>query len=497
MRALLLASALSGTAGAQTGPIDTARQLVAEGRLEEAVPHLERARDADPANPDPLWMLAVARLRLGDLPEAVSLSEEFGRLVPESPVGPLLRASALTALGRLSEAAEALGEALVRDPRHPEARRDLAILLGRQGRLEEAVNRLEELRAEYPGRPEVLAPLGVLYVQQGRDAEGLAALTGATQADPESFEARHHLGALLSELGQFESAGAHLDAALTLQPENPGARFEICLLRSREERLEAAREACAEAAAAAPDSAEAQFASGDVLHYLQEEEAAERAYREAIRLDPDHVRARFRLGLLLYEAGRSAEAIPVLTPAVEAGGASVSPEQAAGGLTTLGQAHAAASDAGTAVHRFEAAIAASPTLPEPHLHLGNLLARSGDAEKAEEGRRHLERFAELKRFSDRTNELKAAVNANPGAREPKMALVAHLIAGGAPDQALRESGRLLTLAAAEPLHHLLYAESLAAAGRMEEALGVLEAALFNWPANEELLQAAARLGQKP
>ena len=491
----ILAAVLATAAVAQSGSIETARQLVADGRLREAVPHLEQARSANPRDPDPLWMLAVARLRLGDFPEAVTLAEEFGRLVPDSPTGPLLLAGALTALGRLPEAAAALREALQRDPRHPEARRDLAVLLGRLGELEEAVQRLEELRREFPGRPEVLAPLGVLYVQEGRTPEGLSALQQAAQADPGSFEARHHLGALYSELGQFGTAAPHLEAALALRPGDPRVLFELCLLRSREERLEEARAACAEAARAAPGNAEAQFANGDVLHYLQEGAAAERAYREAIRLQPGHSRARFRLGLLLYEAGRSDEAIPVLTPAVDDGGTAPSAEQLAGGLTTLGQALAATSDPNEAARRLEAAIAAAPTLPEPHLHLGNLLVRSGESARVEKGRGHLQRFAELKRFSDRTNELKAAVNANPGASEPKKALIAHLIVGGAPGLALQESGRLLTLAAAEPLHHLLYAESLAAAGRVAEALSALEAALSNWPANAELQEAATRLGR--
>ena len=440
-------------------------------------------------------MLAVARLRLGDFPEAAALAEEFGRLVPENTTGPLLRAGALTALGRLPEAEAALREVLALDPRHPEARRDLAVLLGRMGERDEAIRRLEELRSEYPGRPEVLAPLGVLFVQAGRRPEGIAALQQAAQANPDSFEARHHLGALYSELGQYEVAEPHLAAALRLQPGNPGTLFETCLLRSREERLEEAREACAEAARTAPENAEAQFANGDVLHYLQQEEEAARAYREAIRLDPQHARARFRLGLLLHEAGRSAEAIPVLTPAVgEEGGAS-SRAQLAGGLTTLGQALVATDDAEGAARRLEAAIAAAPTLPEPHLHLGNLLVRSGDPARVEEGRGHLQRFAELRRFSDRTNELKAMINANPGAPEPKKALIAHLIVGGAPGLAVEESGRLLTLAAAEPVHHLLYAESLAASGRADEALGVLEAALSDWPGNAELREAATRLGR--
>lgn len=494
--AVLLGAAIPGSAAsAQTDPLVAARSLVEEGRLEEAVPLLEEARLADPAHPQTLWMLAVARLRLGNLAEAVSLADEFGNLVPENPNGPLLAATALTALGRLAEAEAALTETLRRDPRHPEGRLDLAILLGRQGKLEEAVHRLEELETEYPGRPEALAPLGVLYVQQGRGAEGLAALTRAAQAGPTLFEARHHLGALLSELGQFAPAGAHLEAALELRPGNPGTLFEICLLRSREERLEAAREACAEAARVAPQSAEAQFANGDVLHYLQEGAEAERAYRAAIRLDPGHARARFRLGLLLHEAGRSSDAIAVLTPAVEDEERVPSREHLAGGLTTLGQALATSGDSEAATRRLEAAIAAAPTLPEPHLHLGNLLARSGDAERVARGREHLQRFQELKRFSDRTNELKAMVNASPAAPGPKRALIAHLIAGGAPALALEESGRLLALAAAEPLHHLLYVESLASLGRLDEALEALEVAQSDWPDNAELQEAATRLGR--
>ena len=488
----LAALLFAATAGAapQTSGIEAARRLVAEGRLEEAVPHLDRARKANPGDPAPLWMLAVARLRLGNLAEAASLAAEFADRVPESPNGPLLQGTALSALGDLEGAEAALREALGRDPQHPEARRDLAILLGRRGEREEAIARLEALEAEYPGRPEALAPLGVLYVQAGRGADGLAALLSAAQVDPASFEAQHHLGALYSGLGQYEPAGRRLEAALALRPGDPGTLLEICLLRSREERLEDARGACARAASAAPENAEAQFASGDVLHYLQEEEAAARAYRAAIRLDPDHARARFRLGLLLFEAGRTAEAIPVLTPAVESEAAA--PEHLAGGLTTLGRA-LAASDPDAAARRLREAIDVSPTVPEPHLHLGNLLARSEDAESAAEGRRRLARFAELRRFSDRTNELKAAINANPGGSEPKTALIAHLILGGAPRHALRESERLLTLAAAEPLHHLLHAESLAALGRLEEARAALDRALVNWPAHPELLEAAGRL----
>ena len=491
---LLARPAAAAQAGAD---LAEARRLVEAGRVAEAIPVLERARAVNPDDPEPLWMLAVARLRTGDVTAAAEIAREFSARLPGNANGPLLLASASRTLGRLDDAEAALREALARDPRLAEARRDLALVLAERGQTEEAIEWLEGLAADFPGRAEALTPLGVLYVQVGRGAEGLEALLAAARSDPASFEAQHHLGALLSELGQYEEAGRRLDAALALRPGEPGALLEICRLRSREERLEEARESCAAAAASAPDDAEAWFASGDVLHYLAEEGEAERAYRRALELDSSHDRAAFRLGQLLHEAGRSPEAVEVLTPAVDDAGADVPAERLAGALLTLGRALGDSGDEQAAIERFEAAIAASPATPEPHLHLGNLLVRRGDAESRERGRLHLTRFAEGKRFVDRANELRAAVNRMPGAREPKRALVAHLIAGGAPREALEEAERLLTLAPAEPVHHLLVAESLAALGRTGEARELLDAALERWPANPELHEAAGRLPPGP
>lgn len=502
-----LAPVSPSAARAQSPGLEEARRLAAEGRIEEAAARLERLREDAPDDPAALWMLAVARLRLGEFAESAALAGELAALTPGNPNGPLLRGAAFRELGRFAEAEAAFREAVARDPSHPEARRDLAIVLASQGRREEAVAGLEALRAEYPGRAEVLAPLGVLYVQTGRGADGLSALTGAAAGDPRSFEAQHHLGALHSRLASYAEAGRRLDAALALRPGDPGTLLEICLLRSREERLEDAKAACARAVDAAPESAEAHFRSGDVLHYLREDGAAEVAYRETLAREPEHRRARFRLGLLLHETGRSAEAAEVLRPVLplpvaEVGGAALlegaeAREQEAGARVTLGLALAAVGERDRALAQLGAATVVSPLTPEPHLHLGNLLARSGDAGEAARGREHLARFAESKRISDRTNELKAAINARPGAPEPKRALVAHLIEADAAFLAVAESERLLTLAAAEPVHHLLYAESLLALGEPDAARAALERALAEWPDHAGLREAAERLTPGP
>ncbi len=481
---------LAGFAVAQ--PLDTAQQLLDQGRIREAIPHLEEAWREHPGDPAPVWKLAVARLQLGDFDEAAEFGAIFSRLVPTSPNGPRLVGSALVAAGRPREAEAAFRRALERDPQDPASRLDLALLLASTGDPGEARVSLEALAADWPGRAEILAPLGALHAREDRPAEALETLAAAVRADPGSLAAHHHLGSLYSDLGDFGLAQRHLGRALELAPRNPGSLSELCLLHSREDRLEKARNACLEAAEAAPGDAETQFRLGDVLQFLQDA-AAESAYRRTLELDPGHRNARFRLGMLLEEQNRSGEAIEVLVPGVDATAPPVDPFNLAVGLQTLGIAHRSAGDPNRARLRLEQAIRTAPTLPEPHLHLGNLLARSADPGEAALGREHLVRFRELRAFDDRIREIKATVLAHPGAPAPKRELVRHLVAGGAAGRALDEARRLLALSADEPVHHELMAGSLLALGRNGEAGAVLEAALERWPDNRELLTLRAQL----
>ncbi len=479
----IAAFALAAALAAQPAP--DAQALLDAGKFDEAIPLLEAERAEHPGDPVPTWMLAVARLRIGDFGEAARLGEIFGKLVPDNANGPRLVGSALAAQGDLSGAEAAFRRALALDPENPVARLDLALLLARRGNTDEARERLESLAGDWPGRAEILAPLGTLHARQGRPAEARRALAAAVRADPASLEAHHHLGGLYSNLGRFDLAGRHLDRALELDPGHPPSLSELCLLRSREDRLEEARDACRAAAEAAPADAETHFRLGDVLHFLQDP-GAEAGYRRALELDPNHRMARFRLGLLLEEQTRSEEAIEVLVPAVDAEAPPVDPTDLATGLQTLGLAHRSAGEPESARARLEQAIETAPTLPEPHLHLGNLLARSGDPELAALGRERLARFQEVRALDERVRELKAMVNQAPGVPEPKRELVRVLVEGGAPDRALEEASLLLALSADEPAHHELVVRALLALGRREDAEAALDAALRRWPDHPEL-----------
>ena len=78
--------------------------LASRGKLEEALPYLQRAREADPANPDAALALGRVLTERGKLEEGVALLREVVRMVPESANAHLALADALRRAGRLQEA---------------------------------------------------------------------------------------------------------------------------------------------------------------------------------------------------------------------------------------------------------------------------------------------------------------------------------------------------------------------------------------------------------
>lgn len=78
--------------------------LASRGKLEEALPYLQRARQADPANADTALALGRVLTEQGKLEEGVALLREVVRLVPESANAHQVLGDALRRAGRLQEA---------------------------------------------------------------------------------------------------------------------------------------------------------------------------------------------------------------------------------------------------------------------------------------------------------------------------------------------------------------------------------------------------------
>jgi tetratricopeptide (TPR) repeat protein len=179
-------------AGAQPGrdPATAARELVRQGRLEEAAPAYTRAVDDHPASLE----LRKERGRvLGWLrryAEALSDFDHVLTITPADAEARIRRARVLAWTGQLAVAEAEYRRALADDPRAAEAHTGLGDLLRWQRRHAEAALEYERARAMAPGDP---APLVALArVRAGLDdlAGARALYEEALRVDPGNTDAR-------------------------------------------------------------------------------------------------------------------------------------------------------------------------------------------------------------------------------------------------------------------------------------------------------------------
>jgi len=94
--------------------------LGSEGRLDEAIPHLEKSIRLNPAYPEPYFNLGVAHYRKGDRQDAVRYYREFLRIEPGNTSRRLILARVLEEMGRREEATKEFQEILRIEPDNKE-----------------------------------------------------------------------------------------------------------------------------------------------------------------------------------------------------------------------------------------------------------------------------------------------------------------------------------------------------------------------------------------
>ena len=204
--------------------------LLANGRIAEAILHLEAALRIRPESAPARSDLASALAQSGRLPEAIAQYQAAIRLLPDSAI---LHHNLASALARFPERLpEAIGEyrtALRLDPDYAEAHNNLGLALAATGRVPEAIAEYRaalRLNADYA---EAHYNLGVaLSKSGGRLAEAIAEFEAALRLKPDYAEAHNNLGVVLSQMpGRSPEAIAHFEAALRLLPDYADAHYNL------------------------------------------------------------------------------------------------------------------------------------------------------------------------------------------------------------------------------------------------------------------------------
>ncbi|MEQ9455317.1 MAG: tetratricopeptide repeat protein [Phycisphaeraceae bacterium] len=186
------------------------------------------------------------------------------------------------------------------------------------------------------------------HFDNGDLGQAEAALNEAARIDPDNAEVLTLAGRIAIERGELERAALTLRTAIEAVPEAAAPRYYLGIIEQRWQRPQAARERYSEAVERAPDNpeyvlalaesevalgrddkaaeilterldyfaqpAELHHALAQVLLLKDRKREAIDHLRQAVTLDPDRVEFRAELGIQLVAAGRSVEAIDLLTP---------------------------------------------------------------------------------------------------------------------------------------------------------------------------------------
>jgi Flp pilus assembly protein TadD len=275
------------------------------GRFREAVRHMRKAVDVNPANVDWRYDLAVALQKAERHEEA---AREYRRVLEvggDAADALANLALCLRALGKLHDAELAAERAAALAPGSAEALHNLGIIqdaLHRPG----AIAALERAAELSRGAPNVLNDLGVALDRAGELERAEACFRKALATEPRRRDARENLSGVLYATGRIVEAEACARALVADEPASAEGHLRLALCHQCNGRSEAALAAARRCVELAPTAPHWNFV-GQILRERGDPEGAIVAIREALRLEPALPDASLNLAHALLAGGRFAE----------------------------------------------------------------------------------------------------------------------------------------------------------------------------------------------
>lgn len=222
---------------------------------------------------------------------------------------------------RLEDAERQFRTALALEPGFSQALAGLAILHEMKGEPEEAIGALRRLY-DAPGGDDLatLLKMAELFIVMGRPADGLATLAALP---PRPEDERNAVGLAMGRgllhraLGEPDAAEAEFLRALEIDPTSAIAMQELFALYDEQGRATNLEPALRRALRLAPGSGMHHNWLGLVLRRRGDLAGAEAEFRRTLEVAPDLIGAMANLGSLYLQQRRPAEAVTVLSRALE------------------------------------------------------------------------------------------------------------------------------------------------------------------------------------
>jgi len=273
--------------------------LLDRGKLDEALPHFQRALQSNPDYAEAHNNLGAILFQKGKVDEAIPHFQEALRIKPgyahaESNLG-----NALFKKGKVEEAISHYQRALEIDPGLAEADNNLGAALLQKGNVDEAIAHFQKLARISPDYAQVYYNLGNALFQKGNVDEAISQYEKALQINPDSAPARNKLGIALFQKGSMDEAIADFQKALQIDPNYAEGHYDLGCALFQKGSVDEAIAHLQKALQINPGYAQAHNNLANALLQKGRVDEAIAQYQKTLQISPDYVEAQNNLAQVL------------------------------------------------------------------------------------------------------------------------------------------------------------------------------------------------------
>ena len=269
--------------------------LVAKGKIEEAILQLQKSHSMKPDYPDALIHLGRLLGEAGKLDEAVEKFYGFVEKNPESALAYINLGVVLSMRGDTEQGIKNFKRALELDPEYGSAHANWGHAAIALNDLDGGIEHFRKALELAPESESAHCDLGDAYQAKGMTDEAIQHYDLALRVNPQSAKAYTRWGVALLRSGRGDTAGAVFRRALELDPRYAPAHLQWGIALMAEGQLEPAAQHFEELIELNPQDASARYHLGNALSALGQQDRAIGQLERALQLDPQRRGAHYSL----------------------------------------------------------------------------------------------------------------------------------------------------------------------------------------------------------
>ena len=213
----------------------SARELLAQGRFDDAARSARHEIELDAANAD-AWIVLGLSVEATNPDAALAAWQKAGALAPVQPEAHFRIGDFRRRRGEYGAAIAAYEAALAAGSTHPVLLNNIGLALQQQGRFEDAERYYRRALQQQPGLVEANANLADVLRLAHRHADAATWYARAATLNPNVASVWMNLGVCQQRTGAIASARASLERALAIKPDDPEVLVNLASVLNAEQR---------------------------------------------------------------------------------------------------------------------------------------------------------------------------------------------------------------------------------------------------------------------